>query len=130
MKSSANRKEMQEGSFASLSLDRSVGAPRVEFIKVSRTYNMVNPGPTTWASLIKTILQRLGSDIRVVELNEWVHMLEQIDQTDTRQLASKPAAKILDFFRAFETVKREGKVNFGTRPMQLPLARLWLVSSQ
>ena len=73
---------------------------------------------------MKTILQRLGSDIQVVELNQWVHMLEQIDQTDTRQLASKPAAKNLDCFGAFETVKREGKVYFGTRPMQLPLARL------
>ena len=41
-------------------------------------------------------------------------MLEQVDLSDTCELASKPAAKILDFFRDFEKVKTKGQVQFNT----------------
>ena len=73
------------------------------------TYNIVNPQRTPWISLINPILERLGSEIKVVDLSEWIRMLEQIDRTDTRQLTSKPAAKILDFFRDSDTETKEGK---------------------
>ena len=36
-------------------------------------------------------------------------MLEQIDRTDTRQLTSKPALKILDFFRDMENEMKQGR---------------------
>ncbi len=79
------------------------------------TYNIVNPQRTPWTSLINPILQTLGSETKTVELSEWIRMLEQIDRTDTRQLTSKPAAKILDFFRDLETEMKEGKrVTFST----------------
>ena len=73
------------------------------------TYNLVNPQRTPWTSLINPILQRLGSGIKIVELSEWIRMLEEIDQADTRQLTSKPAAKILGFFRDLENGMKEGK---------------------
>ena len=80
------------------------------------TYNIVNPQRTPWTSLINPILQRLGSETRTVELSEWIRMLEQIDRTDTRQLTSKPAAKILDFFRDLENEIKEGKrATFSTK---------------
>ena len=73
------------------------------------TYNLVNPQRTPWTLLINSILQRLGPEIQIVELSEWIRMLEQIDRTDTHQLTSKPAAKILDFFRDLENETKEGK---------------------
>ena len=33
-------------------------------------FNVVNPDPTTWESLSSTILRRLGSEVRAVELSE------------------------------------------------------------
>lgn len=73
------------------------------------TYNIVNPQRTPWTSLISPMLQCLGSEMKSVEYSDWVRMLEQIDRTDTRELTSKPAAKILDLFRDLENEMKEGK---------------------
>ena len=62
------------------------------------TYNIANPQRTTRSSLMNPILQHLGSDIKLVDLSEWIGMLEQIDGTDTSELMDKPALKVLDFF--------------------------------
>ena len=62
------------------------------------TYNTVNPHHTARSSLIKPILQHLGSDIKFVDLSKWIGMSEQIDGTDTSELMDKPALKVLDFF--------------------------------
>ena len=80
----------------------------------SLVYNMVNPHPTSWKLLVDTILKRLGPQVRTVELSEWIEMLRLVDQSDPRELTAKPAAKILDFFLALETVKAEGESKFKT----------------
>ena len=78
----------------------------------SMVYNMVNPHRTPWTLLINTVLKRLSPQVRTVDLSEWIEMLEQVDQSDIRELTAKPAAKVLDFFRAIEKAKAEGKTEF------------------
>lgn len=74
----------------------------------SRTYNIVNPHSAAWSSLIDTVRKRLDPEVQVVELSDWIQMVEQIDQNDKKELAAKPAAKILDFYKAFKEQKRTG----------------------
>ncbi|MCJ1395312.1 hypothetical protein MMC18_008196 [Xylographa bjoerkii] len=57
---------------------------------------------------------RLGPQVRIVGLSELVEMLDQVDQSDTRELTAKPAVKVLNFFRALEKAKAEGKTEFKT----------------
>ncbi len=80
----------------------------------SWTYNIVNPQSTAWTSLLDTVVKRLGPQVQVVELGKWIQMLEQMDRNSTRELIAKPAAKILDFYRAFEEQRTAGKLKFGT----------------
>ena len=61
-------------------------------------YNLVNPRPISWSSLLDTIRQYLGPQIRLVSIKEWVRNLEQIQDIDQNQVSSKPALKLLDFF--------------------------------
>ena len=63
---------------------------------------------------MEVILERLGPQTKVVELSEWIKMLERVDQTDTRELSAKPAIKLLDFFRTFEKEGGEGSTEFST----------------
>ena len=73
------------------------------------TYNIVNPKPTAWKSLIGSVLGRLGPQVEVVELSSWVRRLEQVSQQRSQDIDSQPAAKILDFYRDME----RGKVGIG-----------------
>lgn len=80
----------------------------------AQTYNIVNPKSTAWTSLLDTVLKRLNPHVQVVELSEWIQMLEQIDRNNTRELTAKPAAKILDFYRAFEEQRVAGGLKYST----------------
>ena len=80
----------------------------------SWTYNIVNPQSTAWVSLFDTVVKRLSPQVQIVELSEWIQMLEQIDQNNTRELIAKPAAKILDFYMTFDKQRKAGGLNFCT----------------
>ena len=81
----------------------------------SWTYNIVNPHSTPWTSLLDTVRERLSPQVQVVELSAWIQMLEEIDRTATQELTTKPAAKILEFYRALEKQKEvAGGVKFDT----------------
>lgn len=79
------------------------------------TYNIVNPRSTAWTLLLDTVRKRLNPQIQVVGLSDWIQMLEQIDRNDARHLTAKPAAKILDFYRALEQQREmAGGLHFST----------------
>ncbi len=81
----------------------------------SQVYNIVNPQSTPWTSVINTVLSRLSPQhIQVVDLSKWIQMLEQVNQADIQDLTAKPAAKILDFYRACEKARKEGSVQYST----------------
>ena len=79
-------------------------------------YNVVNPRATSWASLTPSILEHLSSNVRIVQLDEWLQLLEETNTTnlDLEELESKPAAKILEFLRRFATKEREGRAQYST----------------
>ena len=77
-------------------------------------YNIVNPKSIPWKSLIDTVLKRLGPQIKVVELNEWIDMLAQVNQSDSHGVTAKPAAKILNFYRELESGKPAGGLKYVT----------------
>ncbi|KAI9879042.1 MAG: hypothetical protein M1830_009784 [Pleopsidium flavum] len=65
----------------------------------ARIYNILNPKPIPWMSLVDTIRKRLGPHIQLVQMREWIETLERLDGNDARELNTKPAMKILDFYR-------------------------------
>ena len=78
------------------------------------TYNIVNPHSTAWTSLLDIVCKHLKPQVQVVELSEWIQMLEQIDRNNPRELSEKPAIKILDFYRAFEETRIAGGLHYST----------------
>lgn len=77
-------------------------------------YNIVNPKPTPWTSLVDTVLERLSPQTRVVELREWIQMLTKIEQNDSHEVSTKPAAKILQFYRDLDAAKLAGELKYST----------------
>ncbi|KAL8666375.1 MAG: hypothetical protein Q9168_007490, partial [Polycauliona sp. 1 TL-2023] len=68
-------------------------------------YNLVNPLPVSWSTLLPTIQACLGtssnpshSPIRTIELREWISRLQSLDAEDQGILERYPAIKILPFF--------------------------------
>ena len=80
----------------------------------TRTFNIVNPKSTAWTAIIDTVLQRLGPQVKVVDINVWIDMLAQVNQTDVREVTAKPAVKILDFYRECERERLTGGLSFST----------------
>ncbi|KAL8788720.1 MAG: hypothetical protein Q9213_001534 [Squamulea squamosa] len=66
-------------------------------------YNIVNPHPVPWSSLLPTLQSHLSSptttSIDIVVLNEWITRLDALDTSDPSILKDHPAIKILPFFR-------------------------------
>ncbi|CAJ2500366.1 Uu.00g032190.m01.CDS01 [Anthostomella pinea] len=60
--------------------------------------HLVNPEVRPWEDLLPVMKSRLGVS-QVVSLSDWVAELEQVDVNDKDALRSRPAVKILDFFR-------------------------------
>jgi len=82
----------------------------------ARIYNILNPKPIQWISLVDTIRKRLGPQIQVVQLAEWIETLERLDGTDPCELTTKPAIKILDFYRRLEGARsRSGSATAGLK---------------
>ncbi|KAL8935232.1 MAG: hypothetical protein Q9216_005528 [Gyalolechia sp. 2 TL-2023] len=62
-------------------------------------FNLVNPNPTPWNSLLHTLQRRLGC-METVTLQEWIARLQRLDANDPKTVAQYPAIKILDFFHS------------------------------
>ena len=60
-------------------------------------YNLVNPRPTSWESLLDTIRRQLGSEIKIVPFPTWLTALEEVQ--DLQNIQSMPALKLLSFFQ-------------------------------
>jgi len=68
---------------------------------VSRTpsyYHVINPRPTPWRELIPEVEVQCGPGVRVVPLSDWVKKLRTYDATEMKEVSSKPALKMLNFF--------------------------------
>ncbi|KAI1619274.1 hypothetical protein EDD37DRAFT_217483 [Exophiala viscosa] len=64
-------------------------------------FNLVNPKPVQWASLVPSIQSRFGAGkLTAVPLDEWITAVRSIDMGDTDAVNAAPAVKIMDFFEA------------------------------
>lgn len=61
-----------------------------------RVFHVVNPQHTAWEPLCTSICQHYG--IQPVELPQWIADLEK-ESPSAADIASKPAVKLLDFYR-------------------------------
>ncbi|KAK5024923.1 hypothetical protein LTS07_008301 [Exophiala sideris] len=64
-------------------------------------FNLVNPKPVSWASLVPTVQSRFGAGkLIAVSLHEWITAVRSVDMGDPDAVNAAPAAKIVDFFEA------------------------------
>lgn len=79
---------------------RGVASPEV--------FHLVNPAPRPWGELLPAVVAwlRLGTAPREASMEEWVAELERTGLGDRDAVASRPAVKILEFFR--DVGKRQG----------------------
>ncbi|KAK5269858.1 hypothetical protein LTR99_010733 [Exophiala xenobiotica] len=65
------------------------------------TFNLVNPKPVPWASLVPTVQSWFGTEkVTVAPLHEWITALRSVDMGDANAVKAAPATKIGDFFEA------------------------------
>ena len=62
----------------------------------TRCFNLVNPRPTTWASLVPAVQAHLPADTKVVPYNEWLEALKQ--SAEAQDPVGNPGIKLLDFY--------------------------------
>ena len=108
------------------------GSRRMEF------YNLVNPRPLKWEGMLGALREHLGHRVVGVELLEdWIGMLAKFDVLDESELASKPALRLIDFFRGFaegkgdvlyDTTRATGvsKTMAALEPVSPALMKIWL----
>lgn len=68
---------------------------------LSRTptyYHAVNPHPVPWRVFIPSIERYCGPGVQIVPLTQWIKKLRTLDATDSKEISSKPALKMLNFF--------------------------------
>ncbi|KAL2273596.1 hypothetical protein FJTKL_04193 [Diaporthe vaccinii] len=106
-------------------------------------FHLVNPARRPWAEVLPAIKARLGGSqpLQDVSMADWISELEQTD-LNNKEVVSKPAVKILDFFRgvgdrqgvtvangiAFSTeeAKRSSKVMLGLDPVKDEWLLKWI----
>ncbi|KAI9368851.1 hypothetical protein BJX61DRAFT_550058 [Aspergillus egyptiacus] len=64
-------------------------------------YHLMNPHRTTWSSLLPTIQSHLS--VRPVSLASWIDELAAMTNPTDEDVATKPALKLLPFFRGLES---------------------------
>lgn len=106
--------------------------------------HLVNPRRTPWADLLVAVKAELGNNgpVDEVSMEDWISELEKTDLNDKEEVVSKPAVKILDFFRgvgarqgvtvangvAFSTeeAKRSSKTMRGLDPVKDEWVLKWI----
>ncbi len=68
-------------------------------------YNLVNPHPIAWESLLGTLQSHLGHQVDIVSLRDWINSLLKLDVLDSSELARHPALKLLEIFEEIENGK-------------------------
>jgi hypothetical protein len=68
---------------------------------------LVNPSATSWESLLPSIQERYN--VQPVSMSEWVDELESITNPSPEDVTTKPALKLLDFYRGL--VEGEGTLS-------------------
>ncbi|KAI1074574.1 acetyl-CoA synthetase-like protein [Whalleya microplaca] len=69
-------------------------------------FNLVNPATKLWKELLPDIKESLGGE--AVTMHEWIQELEKVDLNDKDEVLSRPAVKILEFFRDMRETKYIG----------------------
>ncbi|KAI0468452.1 male sterility protein-domain-containing protein [Xylaria cf. heliscus] len=64
-----------------------------------QVYHIANPHKTSWGALLPATCHVLGSNIRLVPFQEWVHELQEEGSKDY-DIQKLPALKILPFYKA------------------------------
>lgn len=80
----------------------------------ARVFNLVNPSPVQFGSLVPIIKKRLGAGVEIVSFDAWVQALEQLDREDEEALERYPALKILEFFQGLRRGGDQGGLEFVT----------------
>lgn len=97
--------------------------------------HLANPETTAWSSLIPAIQSKYA--VVPVDLSAWIAELERIPNPNEADITSKPALKLLDFYRGlYENrtsvaleVRRAQEASASMRalePISLPLMQTWL----
>lgn len=106
----------------------------------TKYYHVINPQPVSWHEFIPLIERYCGPGVQVVPLSEWVEKLRTFDATDVKELSSKPALKMLNFFSLMAscgpTTKYQTSASVGTsktmadlEPVDQALMQTWLAQS-
>ena len=66
----------------------------------TRVFHVTNPETTSWKVLLPAVLHSLGSDVKVVPLDEWIYALKS--SASSEQAPFNPGLKLLDFFEELE----------------------------
>lgn len=66
----------------------------------ARVFHTINPETTTWKALLPAVLHSLGSDVKIVSLDEWIDALAS--STSLEGASSNPGLKLLDFFEGLK----------------------------
>ncbi|KAL8721404.1 MAG: hypothetical protein Q9225_001919 [Loekoesia sp. 1 TL-2023] len=85
--------------------------------KGSSFFNLVNPHPTPWETLLPTMSHYIDpnptdSKVEIVSLSQWIECLQRLNATDINYVSQYPAIKILDFFQYLAAQKELGKVQY------------------
>lgn len=64
-------------------------------------FHLVNPVRRPWSEMLSAVKAGLGDSdtLEDIYMADWISALEKTDLNDTEEAVSKPAVKILDFFR-------------------------------
>lgn len=118
--------------------DKQIGAGNLHI------FHLVNPVRRPWAEMLATIKTGLGGtgSLQDVSMADWVSELESTDLNNKEEVLSKPAVKILEFFKgvgdrqgvtvvngvAFSTEKAKGssKVMLGLDPVKDEWLLKWI----
>ncbi|KAL1838823.1 hypothetical protein VTJ49DRAFT_2180 [Mycothermus thermophilus] len=77
--------------------------------EVNGYFHGINPRTTHWAPLAQAVMEFYGGRIqRLVSFDEWVEALEK-SQSDTEDISRNPALKLLDTYKTWARVAKEGQ---------------------
>lgn len=84
-------------------------------------HHLVSPEPAKYQDILPVISKRLGAEVRVVSLSEWVHRLEK--SIATAGNSPNPGLGLLSFFQGLKATQEESPVVLDTQHTQdrLPL---------
>lgn len=104
--------------------------------QVTTVFHLVNPDAVPWSSLVSPIERRY--QIKSVDFDAWIKVLESISDPTEEDFKTKPALKLLDFFRRlalgnhmsvpFETTQARGASDEMRRsqPINVAMMERWI----